>query len=120
MSSGQFVEGDTVAFERYEQMVNQVAGLVADVVVIVIFAGHDDLARLLGKLLEQLVLDVGQQASGIALLRRRVATAMNHLGQTRQRLADISILNICGAHTHSSILSVLPSAQQGARPTRVS
>ena len=73
--AGQLVEGDAVALERHEQVVDQVAGLVADVIVIVILAGHDHLARLLGKLLEQLVLDVGQQTSGVALLRRCVATA---------------------------------------------
>ena len=104
--AGQFVEGDAVALERYKQVVDQVAGLVANVVVVVVLAGHDDLARLLGKLLEQLVLNIGQQTSGVALLWRCVATTVNHLGQARQRLADISILNICGAHTHSSILSI--------------
>ena len=101
-------------------MVDQVAGLVADVIVIVILAGHDYLACLLGKLLEQLVLDVGQQTRGIALLRRCITTTVNHLGQTCQRLSDISILNVCGAHTHGSILSGLLNAQQSARPTRVS
>ena len=73
--AGKLVEGDTVALERHEQVVDQVAGLVADVIVIVILAGHDHLACLLGKLLEQLVLDVGQQTSGVALLRRCVATS---------------------------------------------
>ena len=91
-------------------MIDQVTGLVANVIVIVILAGHDHLARLLGKLLEQLILDVGQQTRGIALLRRCITTTVNHLGQTCQRLTDISILNIRGAHTHGSILSGWPSA----------
>ena len=56
--AGQLVEGDAVALERHKQVVDQVAGLVANVVVVVVLAGHDDLARLFGKLLEQLVLDV--------------------------------------------------------------
>ena len=91
----------------YEQVVDQVAGLVADVVVIVIFAGHDDLARLLGKLLEQLVLDFGQQTGGVALLWRRIATTVNHLGQSRQRLADVSRLHVSCSDSHGYFLSLL-------------
>ena len=34
--AGKLVEGDTVALKGYEQVVDQVAGLVADVIVIVI------------------------------------------------------------------------------------
>ena len=62
-------------------MVDQVAGLVANVVVVVVLAGHDDLARLLGELLEQAVLLALEKLCRIGLLRRGVATAVDDGGQ---------------------------------------
>ena len=82
-------------------MVHQVARLVANVIVVLILAGHDHLACLLGDLLEQFVLDVGQKARRIALFGRRLATSMNRRGQALQSLTDIAILHVSGTYAHA-------------------
>ena len=98
--AGKLLDRHPVALERHEQMVDEVRRLVADVVMVVVLARHHHLGRLLGDLLEQLVLRTGEQARGIALLRRRPATPANHLREPLDGPADVAVVHICRTFSH--------------------
>ena len=75
--SSKLIDAHTIALKRYKQVIHQIARLIANMVMVVVFARHDDFARLFGNLFEQLVFDVGKKTSRIALIGAGIATGVN-------------------------------------------
>ena len=69
-------------------------------VMVVVFTGHDDLARLFGDLFQQLVFDVGKQACRIALIGAGIAAGVDGCGKALDGLSDVARLYVCGTNSH--------------------
>ena len=100
------------ALSRDEQVVDEVTHLVADVIVIIVLAGHDDLACLLGELLQELVLLTGEEPGGIGASRVMLPAPVNGSRKRVERLCHIAILHVCGTHAHPSPPSPAPHTRR--------